>query len=179
MYKILKTEKLFEHKRITILEDDIEYENGELSKFLKFEHKANAAQVIGIRDDGKICLIREYSHTVGERLLGFPGGLIGLEEDKFEGGKREFLEETGYSAGKLEYLGMTYPYHRRLPEKLFLFVARELTELGEQREDSEQDMEVVWMTEAEVGQAIKKNEITNAQTLAHWAIYKSQLAKSD
>ena len=72
MYKILKTEKLFEHKRITILEDDIEYENGELSKFLKFEHKANAAQVLGIRDDGKICLIREYSHTVGERLLGFP-----------------------------------------------------------------------------------------------------------
>lgn len=173
MYKTLSTKKIFDHKRIGLLEDDIEYPDGTKSKFLKFEHRSNSSQTIGIREDGKICLIKEYSHAVGEKLLMFPGGLIDLEEDKEAGAIREFQEETGYRAGSMQYLGMTYPYHRRLPEQLYLFVATELEYVGVDRDDSEQGMEVVWMSEEEVESAIRKNEITNAHSLAHWAIYRA------
>jgi ADP-ribose pyrophosphatase len=173
MYKTLHTTEIFKHPRITLLEDDIAYEDGKEDKFLKFEHRSNSAQTIGIRDDGKICLIREYSHAVSEELLMFPGGLIGLNEDKFEGAKREFSEETGFMPGKLDYLGMTYPYHRRLPEKLFLFVGRDLKKVEVDGDESEQGIKVEWFTEGEVDGLVKDNKITNSHSLAHWAMFKA------
>lgn len=99
--------------------------------------------------------------------------MIELEEDKYAGAKRELEEETGFGVKDLKYLGMTYPYHRRLPQQLFLFVGKVTEEIGHSRDRSEQGIKIHWKSENEIDELVRNNKITNAHTLAHWALYKN------
>lgn len=179
MYKITKTTEIFSHPRLTLLEDDIVLPNGEESKFLKFKHASNSGQTLAMNAEGEFLLTKEYSHAPGLDLVNFPGGLVKFDEDIAEGSKREFTEETGYKANKYEYLGMTYPYHRRQPEKLHLFLATGLEFIGENREAEEEGIELMWKSEFEIDALIAANIITNAHTLAHWAQYKAFRFQTD
>lgn len=174
-YKIKNSERIFTHKRLNLIEDDIILPNGEESKYLKFEHTANASQVIGVNSEGKFALVKEYSHAVQRDIIGFPGGLISLDEDIVAGGKREFEEETGYEIRDLKYLGLTFPYHRRNPEKLHLFVGDTDKYIGAEREVEEIGMKVIWKSKTEIDEMIRNNLLVNSHTLAHWTQYRSFL----
>lgn len=173
MYKVTESKVVFEHPRITLIEDKIILPDGSASEYLKFAYKNNSAQVLGKTEEGKFILINEYSHSVSSELLMLPGGLIALDEDIQEGARREFLEETGYSSGKLTYLGFIYPYHRRNPEVLHCFLAEQLEFSGTKLEASEAGLASVSYTESEVDKLIASNQITNSHSLAHWQLYKS------
>lgn len=173
MYKVTGSKVVFEHPRITLVEDKIILFDGSVSEYLKFAYRHNSAQVLGQNDEGKFILINEYSHSVASQLMMFPGGLIALDEDIQEGARREFLEETGYSADKLTYLGYIYPYHRRNPEILHCFFSQQLKFSGTKLEFSEAGLETVSYTEAEIDGLISTNQITNSHALAHWQLYKN------
>lgn len=49
-------------------------------------------------EDNKILLERQYKHALGFVSLTLPTGCLEEWETPIEAGKRELLEETGYSA---------------------------------------------------------------------------------
>jgi ADP-ribose pyrophosphatase len=170
-YKITASNRIFEHKRLNLIEDDILLPDGTPSKYLKFEYTHNSAAVLAKNQKGEYLLIKEYSHAPRQDLLTIPGGLIDLDEDIQAGARREFQEETGYTLKNLQYLGMTYPYHRRSPEKLHLFFGEIDEFVGHEREKAEEGIEVIWKTEEEIRQAIAYNQILNSHGTAHWIQY--------
>jgi ADP-ribose pyrophosphatase len=60
--------------------------------------------VVAVTPDQRVVLVREYRAGPEELLLELPGGALDPNEHPLDGGRRELLEETGYS-GEIQYLG--------------------------------------------------------------------------
>lgn len=86
--------------------------------------RKDSACVIGVTDKKKI-LILEQQHPGRRSFIGFPGGQIEKGEKPIDCARREFLEETGYSANKMEFWFSVRPY-AKIDNTLFLFIAKEL-----------------------------------------------------
>ena len=67
---------------------------------------AGVVIVVGKTDDDKVILVEQFRRPVKKNTIGFPAGLVGDErgqrgESMAQAGRRELLEETGYSARKI------------------------------------------------------------------------------
>jgi 8-oxo-dGTP pyrophosphatase MutT (NUDIX family) len=65
--------------------------------------------IIPVTADGRVVMIEQFRHGIGETILEIPGGMIDGGETPGEAAARELLEETGYAAGELLELGHTEP----------------------------------------------------------------------
>jgi ADP-ribose pyrophosphatase len=101
--------------------------------------------IVAETDDGRFLMMRQYRHGTRRVGLSLPGGRIESGEDPLAGAQREFLEETGYSAGNWQELagyfmsctyglGMQHYYH-----------ATKLTKVAEPNSDDLESAEVVFM----------------------------------
>lgn len=57
--------------------------------------------------DGEIIFVKQYRPAIKKELLEIPAGLVEKGEDIVEAAKREFEEEIGYRANKLEKYVLT------------------------------------------------------------------------
>jgi ADP-ribose pyrophosphatase len=89
-----------------------------------------AAIIVAVTPDERILLVEQYRIPVHARTIELPAGITGDSggnESDAEAAKRELLEETGWSAGKIEAL-MTGPASSGLTsETVTLFLATNLT----------------------------------------------------
>jgi ADP-ribose pyrophosphatase len=99
-----------------------------------------AVAILPVLDADNICLLRNRRFTVGEELWEIPAGTLGWDEPPDEAAARELAEETGYRAGRWRRLRDFYPSPGVLSERMYLYVAHDLTpgpprpEPGEQLE---------------------------------------------
>jgi 8-oxo-dGTP pyrophosphatase MutT (NUDIX family) len=84
---------------------------------------------------------------------------------------RELREETGLSAESFEALGRLDVAPGMSSQRGWVFVATGLTEGEHDREHEEQDMHSEWFTGAEVEAMIRSGDITDAQSIAAWALF--------
>ena len=75
-----------------------------------FFHYDGAAVILPILDDGSVVLIRNYRFAVDEHLYELPAGMLETDEEPALCAARELTEETGYTAGKIEKLGIFYKF---------------------------------------------------------------------
>lgn len=85
--------------------------------------------------DGDILLVEQFRPPLGARCLEFPAGLIGDddggEDDTPEAAAiRELEEETGYRAGRIEYVGRFYSSPGMVSESFHLVRAHDLEKVG-------------------------------------------------
>ncbi|MCS6767372.1 MAG: NUDIX hydrolase [Candidatus Nitrosocaldus sp.] len=128
------------------------------------EHNGSVA-ILPILDDGRVILERQYRHAVGKELIEIPAGKV-EEGESIEGcAQRELMEETGYRAGRLEYMGRCYMTPGYCNELIHFFIATELEKAPGTTMDEDEEIELVIMS---VDEAISKalaNEIEDAKTL--------------
>lgn len=92
-----------------------------------------AAAILPILPDGRIILVHQYRHPVGQSLWEIPAGKLESGEDPLTCAKRELLEETGYEAATWEELLSFYTSPGFTDEQITLFFARDLTKVAEPR----------------------------------------------
>jgi 8-oxo-dGTP pyrophosphatase MutT (NUDIX family) len=80
--------------------------------------------VVPLTTSGEVILIEQYRHGAGELSLEIPGGMLDAGESPAEAAGRELVEETGYAARELIFLGRTRPNPAIQDNWIHTFLAR-------------------------------------------------------
>ena len=97
-----------------------------------------AVTILPLVTPDSVCLIRNYRVAAGQSLIELPAGTLEPNEPPAQTAARELIEETGYRAGRIQHLHSFYLSPGIMDERMHLFVATELTEVGAAREPGEE-----------------------------------------
>ncbi|TVQ55678.1 MAG: NUDIX hydrolase [Phycisphaerales bacterium] len=97
-----------------------------------------AVLIVPVLNEQKLILIRNYRIAPDQTLWEFPAGKLEPGEDPRNAALRELEEETGYSAARIEPLGTFYTSPGFADELMHVFVAEELSEVGQRLEPGEE-----------------------------------------
>jgi ADP-ribose pyrophosphatase len=134
--QILKSEVLYQGKVFRLQRDTVIEPGGVEAVRDIIEHPGSVV-VLPIFKDGRILLIRQYRHSVGEFLWELVAGRKEPNESPAAGARRELLEETGYTARRLRKLMRVVPTPGFVNEWMWIFAAEGLTEGAAQPEEDE------------------------------------------
>jgi ADP-ribose pyrophosphatase len=126
-----------------------------------------AVGVVALDDVGRVVLIRQYRHAVGQRLWELPAGLRDVDgEPLARAAARELAEEADLVAARYDLLIDLYTSPGFSNETIRLFLARDLTVVPDdqrfQRTDEEADLEVAWFDLDEAVAMVFRGEVVNA-----------------
>jgi ADP-ribose pyrophosphatase len=127
-------------------------------------HHPGSAVILPAFDDGTIALVRQYRHPAVRYLLELPAGTLNDKERPEDGAARELEEELGLVAGKMEKLSEFFVSPGFCEEKMWLYLATDLTETAQRLEDDEM-IEVVRLPIGRALQMITDGEIEDAKTI--------------
>ena len=105
--KIVKKKILKLSKYINIIENTVKVDNS-LEKYHSFS-QSDYVSILAISKKNKIILVKQFRPALKKNTIELPGGLRDKKEKHSITAKRELYEETGYSAGKLTFLGSFHP----------------------------------------------------------------------
>ena len=160
--KIIDSEKVFEGRVFNVTVDTVS--EGEQTYKREVVHHSGSAVIIPVHDDGTVVLVRQYRHPAVRYLLEAPAGTLADRERPEVGAARELKEELGLTAARLEKLSEFFVSPGFLEEKMWVFLATELSE-GEQRLDDDEILDIVRLPIAEALEMITSGEIQDAKTI--------------
>ena len=134
--EILKSEVLYQGKVFRLQRDTV-IEPGNVQAERDIIVHPGSVVVMPIFKEGRVLLIRQYRHTVGEFLWELVAGRKEPNETPVAAARRELLEETGYTARRLRKLMRIVPTPGFVKEWMWIFAAEGLTEGAAQPEEDE------------------------------------------
>jgi|SRR5579862_6448070 len=134
--KVLRSEVLYQGKVFRLQRDTVVEPGGVQAERDIIIHPGSVV-VLPVFEDGRILLIRQYRHSVGEMLWELVAGRKEPEESPVAGARRELLEETGYSARRFHKLMRVVPTPGFVNEWMWIFAAEGLSAGEAQPEDDE------------------------------------------
>jgi ADP-ribose pyrophosphatase len=93
--------------------------------------------VLAITQDQHVLTVDQFRYAQKEVLKELPAGKKEPNEEPLFTAQRELLEETGYTASLWQDLGVVYPSPAYLDEVIHLYVATNLTYVGQHLDDGE------------------------------------------
>lgn len=161
----LTSEKKYDGTLLHIFRDTVRLPNGN-SSVREYNRHVGAVCVLPLDHDGNVILERQYRYPIGEVLLEIPAGkLNSKDENPEEAGRRELEEETGIQAGKMTFLGFFYPAPAYSDEKIYMYLAEELTQ-AEAHLDADEFLDVIRIPFSELLQEIDAGHVADIKTQA-------------
>jgi ADP-ribose pyrophosphatase len=160
--KIVSSQKVFAGRVFNVTVDTVS--EGELTYQREVVHHHGSAVILPVFDDGTVTLVRQYRHPAVRYLLEAPAGTLAEGERPEDGAARELQEELGLIAGRMEKLSEFFVSPGFCEEKMWVFLATELTE-GKQNPDEDEVLEVVRLQIEEALEMISSGEIQDAKTI--------------
>jgi len=160
---LVSRETPYEGKFLKIRRDTVALPNGNQGVREYVVHPG-AVVVIPLLDDGRVLLERQFRYPVGRVMTEFPAGKQDPGEDPLVCGKRELLEETGYTAREWACAGALHLAIAYSTEIIHIFFARGLS-AGARQLDQDEFLDVCSARPEELYEACRKGEVTDAKTL--------------
>jgi ADP-ribose pyrophosphatase len=160
--QILDSRELFRGRVFYVTVDTIR--EGDKTYQREVVHHPGSAVIVPVFADGTITLVRQYRHPAVRFLLEAPAGTLKTGEAPEEGAARELEEELGLVAGRLEKLTEFFVSPGFCEEKMWVFLATELTETRQQL-DEDEIIELVRIPFAQALSMITTGEIEDAKTI--------------
>jgi 8-oxo-dGTP pyrophosphatase MutT (NUDIX family) len=161
-WKTLSSEYLIRHPYFTARKDKCETPEGKIIKEYFVVELPTTACAVPVTEDGKVLMVKQFRHPVGEVLLELPGGFIDKNELPEVAMARELMEETGYSFSSVEQVGKIAANPGVLDNFTCLFLARGGKKAGEQNLDHNEDIEVVTISLDELKKLFLENKIVQS-----------------
>jgi len=154
---------LLETRRFSVVEKVVTRPDGK-SASVQFVQHAGSVAILPLIDEQHVCLIRSRRLTVDETLIEVPAGTRAPNEPPLETARRELAEETGYRAGRLDELTSYYPSPGILSERMWVYVARDLT-AGDPAREANEEIDNLVVSWDEALAMIERGEIHDGKTL--------------
>jgi len=132
----IKSEVKFTGNVIKLRVDTVTLPNGKEATREIVEHPGGVA-MLPVDENGMVYLVRQFRKPFEMELLEAPAGKLSIGEDHFACGVRELEEETGFKSNKITYLGYATPTPGFATEKIYLYLAQELTQIAQNLDEDE------------------------------------------
>lgn len=174
-FKRLERTLVRKGKIIDYYQDTVQVPNGNVVKWDFIGHKW-AAAMLAVREDGKLLMVRQWRNALDRYTLEIPaGGKNSIDEPTETAAVRELEEETGYIAGKVQFLLSIYTTVAFCNEKIDIYLARDLKRQEGQHLDEDEFIDVEACELEELVQMIYDGKIEDSKTVGAVMTYKSLL----
>ena len=160
--EVLSSEEVYRGRLINVARDTVR-EAGKTYVREVVRHPGGAA-IVAYGDDGTVALVSQYRHPTVRYVLELPAGKLDPGERPEQTAARELEEELGVVAGRMEQLSEFYTTPGFCAEKLWVFLATDLSETARRCEEDEM-IEVVRLPYARALEMIASREIEDAKTI--------------
>ncbi|WP_294752161.1 NUDIX hydrolase [uncultured Ruminococcus sp.] len=124
--KTISSDLIYEGPIFTITHDKAELENSKTAVRDVLHHNGGVC-VIPITENNEIFLVKQFRYPFQTVTREVPAGKLEKGEDHGECGRRELLEETGYTCKEYIYLGEMLPTPAYNTEITYMYLAKGLT----------------------------------------------------
>ena len=160
--QIFGSKEIFHGRIFDVTVDTIR--EGESTYEREVVHHPGSAVIVPVFNDGTIGLVRQYRHPAVRYLIEVPAGTLNRGEVPEEGAARELEEELGVVAGRLEKLSEFFVSPGFCEEKMWIYLAMELTNT-KQRLEEDEIVEIVRLPFSQALAMITTGEIEDAKTI--------------
>jgi ADP-ribose pyrophosphatase len=172
-YKVIKKTVAFQNPWWKYCHDRIELPSGKPGEY-HYVLTHGSAMVIPVDENGKLILVQQYRYTGDRDSLEFPSGGVKEGSTWDETAKDELIEESGFSAGIMDFVGSFNPCNGLVDEICRVYIARNLHFIGSNPDETE-SFEMVTLSMEELEVLIQNGTVWDGMTLASWAIAKPRL----
>lgn len=162
-WQILSSEYLFKDLWFKVRKDVCKAPDGRIIDPYYVYEFPEWVTAIPVTEDGRIIMVRQYRHALGDTSIEFPGGCVDDTDSNFEEAiKRELLEETGYTFTNFKPLGNISANPSTNSNLMHMFLATGGKKTAEQKLDHNEEIEIELLTIGQLKQLIRENKIVQA-----------------
>jgi ADP-ribose pyrophosphatase len=156
------SETIYEGRIFKVTKDIVELEDLTQADREVVHHNGGVC-VVPLTDDGCILMVKQFRYPMHEATLEIPAGKLEPNENHYEAGKRELLEETGNVCSEYTFLGEIYPTPAYVTEVIHMYMAKGLTYQGQHLDDDE-FLDVVKVSMHKAVEMVLNGEIKDSKT---------------
>jgi len=160
--EVVSSEEIYGGKIIGVVRDTVR--EGDKTYTREVVRHPGGAGVVPYFDDGTIALVSQYRHPTARYVLEIPAGKLDPGELPEQTAARELEEELGVVAGRMEQLSEFYSTPGFCAEKLWVFLATDLSETARSHGEDE-IIEIVRLPFTRALEMIASREIEDAKTI--------------
>ena len=167
-WQVLSTEYLLrEGAWCTVRRDTVQLPSGVVIPHWYIFEFPTWANVIAITKEGKMVLVSQYRHGLGETNYELCAGLVDpTDASPMDGAKRELEEETGYGGGRWSLYMTTSANPSNHTNLNYTFLAEGVELVTERHPEESEDIEVHIFTKEEVREILERGEVVQAMHAA-------------
>ena len=165
-WQVLHSEYLINRPWLTARRDHVRLPNGAENKEYYVLEYPDWVNVIAITAEGKFIMERQYRHGLQWTGYEICAGVCEKGETPLQSAQRELYEETGFGGGEWTLLMSISPNSSSMNNLCHCFVARNVKQVSTQHLEPTEDISIHLMTEDEVYDLLKNNEVRQALMLA-------------
>lgn len=131
-------------------------------KAINHEEKPDAVAMVGILDDEKIVLIKQYRYAIGDYLYELPAGLVDNREDIYETAIREMKEETGLDFAPMEtaFSNRSFYSSAGMTDESCSIICGEVSgSVSTDKNESTEEIEIVLADKDEIKRILKEEKV--------------------
>jgi ADP-ribose pyrophosphatase len=132
---------LIESPHLRIRSDEVELPNGVVIPHYYVRESLGFVIIFALTPQEKVVLVRQYRYGIDEVIIELPAGSIDRGEDPLDCAKREFAEETGYTARRWEHLCAVPAEPVRSNSRVHAFLAFDAVQTHPQKLDATEAIE--------------------------------------
>lgn len=161
--ELITSEPIFKGLIFDVTRDHLREEDG-LQIVREVVRHPGGAGGLPLLADGRVALVKQYRHPAGRDLLEIPAGRLEVGELPEACAAREIEQEIGWRPGRMTKLAEFYSTPGFCEEKLYVYLATELTPAAQQL-DHDESVEIIYLPLAEAISLAERGVIEDAKTI--------------